>query len=99
MAWGAQKQIVNGVGGGLFDPNGVCTRAQVVTMLWRASGSPAASGKAEFLDVAADAYYAAAVAWASGQGIVNGVGDGLFDPNGICTRAQVVTMLYRIFGE
>ena len=99
VAWASGKGIANGVGGGLFDPNGVCTRAQIVTMLWRAQGSPAASGSASFSDVAADAYYAAAVAWASGQGIVNGVGDGLFDPNGICTRAQVVTMLYRIFGE
>lgn len=70
-------------------------RAQAVTFLYRASGSPAVSGNAAFTDVAADAYYAAAVTWAEKNGITGGIGGGLFGSDQSCTRAQIVTFLYR----
>lgn len=77
-----------------FDPNGNCTRAQTVTFLWRANGSPAVSGSAAFSDVAANAYYADAVKWAEKNGITGGIGNGLFGSGNTCTRAQIVTFLY-----
>lgn len=78
-----------------FDPNGNCTRAQTVTFLRRANGSPAASGNSAFLDVTSDAYYATAVAWAEKNGVTGGIGNGLFGSGNNCTRAQIVTFLYR----
>ena len=78
-----------------FDPNGNCTRAQTVTFLWRANGSPAVSGNSAFLDVTSDAYYATAVAWAEKNGVTGGIGNGLFGSGNNCTRAQIVTFLYR----
>ena len=78
-----------------FDPNGNCTRAQTVTFLWRAYGSPAVSGNSAFLDVTSDAYYATAVAWAEKNGVTGGIGNGLFGSGNNCTRAQIVTFLYR----
>ena len=83
-----------GIGSRLL-PDAPCTRAQSVTFLYRASGSPAATGGAGFSDVAADAYYAAAVAWAVETGVTTGTKDGGFSPNTACTRAQIVTFLYR----
>ena len=69
----------------------------MVTMLWRAAGSPAAQGRKTFLDVAADSYYAQAVAWAVEHGITTGVGNGKFNPNGTCTRAQIAAFLMRSY--
>lgn len=69
----------------------------MVTMLWRAMGQPAAASGASFADVPADSYYAQAVAWAIENGITTGVGGGRFDPNSTCTRAQIVTFLYRSY--
>ena len=94
VAWAVENGITTGTKDGRFDPNAPCTRAQAVTFLHRASGAPAASG-AGFSDVAADAYYAAAVAWASASGVTSGTKDGGFSPNTTCTRAQIVTFLYR----
>ena len=88
----------NGVSDG-SDPNAAISRAQVVTMLWRAAGSPAAGGSASFADVPADSYYAQAVAWAVEGGITAGVGGGRFDPNSTCTRAQIATFLWRAMAE
>ena len=76
-------------------PQANVTRAQMVTMLWRAAGSPAPQTMSSFADVSADAYYAAAVAWAAEQGITNGVSATQFQPNGACTRAQIAAFLYR----
>lgn len=95
-AWAAENGITAGTGGGKFSPDAVCTRAQAVTFLYRASGAPAVSGNAAFGDVAANAYYAAAVKWAADKGVTDGVGNGLFAPDQSCTRAQIVTFLYRI---
>ena len=79
----------------MFSPDATCTRAQSVTFLYRAAGSPAVSGSAEFGDVATNAYYADAVAWAAKNGITGGIGGGLFGSGNDCTRAQIVTFLYR----
>ena len=87
------------MGDGKFSPDATCTRAQAVTFLYRASGSPAVSGSAAFTDVAADAYYAAAVAWAEKNGITGGIGGGLFGSNQSCTRGQIVTFLYRTYNK
>ena len=88
--WSKDKGISDGT-----NPNGTINRAQMVTMLWRTMGQPAAGGSASFADVPADSYYAQAVAWAIENGITAGVGDGRFDPNSTCTRAQIATFLAR----
>ncbi len=90
--WAKEKGISDGT-----NPNGTINRAQMVTMLWRAAGQPTAGGTANFTDVPADSYYAQAVAWAIENGITAGVGGGRFDPNSTCTRAQIVTFLYRSY--
>lgn len=95
VAWAVENGITGGTGDGKFSPDATCTRAQAVTFLYRASGSPAVSGNAAFTDVAADAYYAAAVTWAEKNGITGGIGGGLFGSDQSCTRAQIVTFLYR----
>ena len=71
----------------------------MVTMLWRAKGQPAAGSTASFTDVPADAYYASAVSWAVEHGITTGVGNGKFNPNGTCTRAQIAAFLMRLYAE
>lgn len=98
VRWAVDEDIVGGVGGGRFAPHAACTRAQIVTMLWRAAGSPEPKGTAGFADIPAGAYYAKAVAWAAEQGIAAGVGGGRFDPHAPCTRAQAVTLLHRAAG-
>lgn len=98
VRWAVDEDIVGGVGGGRFAPHAACTRAQIVTMLWRAAGSPEPKGTAGFADIPAGAYYAKAVAWAAEQGIAAGVGGGRFDPHAACTRAQAVTLLHRAAG-
>ena len=98
VKWAAEKGITGGVGNGLFAPNQPCTRAQIVTFLWRAAGSPGPKTMSGFADVPADSYYAKAVAWAVENGITGGTGDGKFSPDATCTRAQAVTFLYRASG-
>ena len=95
VAWAVENGITGGTGDGKFSPDATCTRAQAVTFLYRASGSPAVSGSAAFSDVAADAYYADAVKWAEKNGITGGIGGGLFGSGNNCTRGQIVTFLYR----
>ena len=92
--WSKNKGISDGT-----EPNAVINRAQMVTMLWRTVGQPAAGGTANFTDVPADSYYASAVAWAVENGITDGVGDGRFDPAATCTRAQIATFLWRAMAE
>lgn len=100
VLWAVEQGITNGVGHGRFSPEGTCTRGQVATFLWRANGQPAPTISANtFTDVAVDAYYAQAVLWASEHGITNGVGTGRFNPEGLCTRGQIVTFLWRAVGE
>ena len=95
VAWAIENGITDGTGEGKFSPDATCTRAQAVTFLYRASGASAVSGNSAFSDVAADAYYAAAVAWAEKNGVTGGIGGGLFGSDNTCTRAQIVTFLYR----
>ena len=90
QAWSTANGISDG-----SDPNAAINRAQMVTMLWRTMGQPAAASGASFADVPADSYYAQAVAWAVENGITVGVGNGRFDPNSTCTRGQIATFLYR----
>ena len=99
VKWAQEKDITGGIGNGLFGPNQPCTRAQIVTFLWRAAGSPAPKHMSSFADVPADAFYAKAVAWAVENGITGGTGDGKFSPDATCTRAQSVTFLYRAAGS
>ena len=99
VAWAVENGITSGTGEGKFSPNSTCTRAQAVTFLYRASGSPAVSGSAEFSDVATNAYYADAVAWAAKKGITTGIGGGLFGSDNDCTRGQIVTFLWRAMAE
>ena len=99
VKWAAKKGITGGIGNGLFGPNQPCTRAQIVTFLWRAAGSPEPKAMSSFADVSTDAYYAKAVAWAVENGITTGTGDGKFSPDTTCTRAQSVTFLFRAIGK
>ena len=95
VLWAAEKGITGGTDATHFSPNATCTRAQIVTFLWRAAGSPEPESLSGFADVPAGSYYAKAVAWAVEQGITAGTGDGKFSPNAPCTRAQSVTFLWR----
>ena len=99
VKWAQEKGITGGIGNGLFGPNQPCTRAQIVTFLWRAAGSPEPKAMSSFSDVSADSYYAKAVAWAVENGITTGTGDGKFSPDATCTRAQSVTFLFRAIGK
>ena len=95
VLWAVENGITKGTSDTTFTPDASCTRAQAVTFLWRAGGSPAVSGNSAFSDVASDAYYAAAVAWAEKNGVTGGIGGGLFGSDNNCTRAQIVTFIYR----
>ena len=99
VKWAQEKDITGGIGNGLFGPNQPCTRAQIVTFLWRAAGSPEPKSMSSFSDVSADSYYAKAVAWAVENGITTGTGDGKFSPDATCTREQAVAFLYRASGS
>ena len=95
VKWAVKNGITTGVGNDLFAPEQPCTRAQIVTFLWRAAGSPEPKAMSSFTDVPASAYYAKAVAWAVENGITNGMTETAFAPNATCTRGQSVTFLYR----
>lgn len=96
VIWAVDKGITTGTSATTFNPNGICTRAQAVTFLWRAAGSPAAkSAVMPFTDVKAGSYYYDAVLWAVEQGITKGTSDTMFSPDATCTRAQIVTFLWR----
>ena len=96
VIWAVENGITKGISGTMFSPDAACTRAQAVTFLWRAAGSPSPkSGAMPFGDVAADAYYHDAVLWAVENGITKGTSDTTFSPDSKCTRAQIVTFLWR----
>ena len=95
VLWAVENGITDGTSATPFSPDAVCSRGQIVTFLWRANGSPAVSGNSAFTDVASDAYYVAAVTWADKNGVTGGIGGGLFGSDNNCTRAQIVTFLYR----
>ena len=96
MLWAVENNITAGTAKGKFSPNAECTRAQVATFLWRANGSvESTSGENPFTDVREDAYYYQAVLWAVENKITSGTGRGMFSPNAVCTRGQIVSFLYR----
>ena len=99
VLWAVEQGITAGTSATTFAPDLNCSRAQIVTFLWRAAGSPAVSGSPAFSDVAPDAYYAKAVKWAQANGITSGIGGGLFGSNDNCTRAQIVTFIWRALAE
>ncbi len=100
VLWAVGNEITNGVDATHFAPNAACTRAQMVTFLWRAAGSPVVEDvENPFSDVKADAYYYNAVMWAVSTGVTKGTSATTFSPNATVTRAQVVTFLYRYDGE
>ena len=94
VLWAVEQGITSGTSATTFSPNATVTRGQTVTFLWRAAGSPAASGSS-FSDVSADAYYAQAVAWAVKENITAGTSASTFSPDAHCTRAQIVTFLWK----
>lgn len=95
VLWAVKNGITSGISATTFSPDRICTRAQAVTFLWRAAGSPVVNDAMNFTDVPADAYYAEAVRWAVSQGITSGTSATTFSPDRICTRAQIVTFLWR----
>lgn len=95
VRWALSEGITTGTSADQFSPDATCTREQAVTFLYRTAGSPAVSGESAFEDVGADAYYARAVAWAAQNGVTNGISQALFGTGSDCTRAQIVTFLYR----
>ena len=96
VKWAVDKGITNGLSDTMFGPYASCTRAQIVTFLWRAAGSPEPKTASSFTDVPVSAYYAKAVAWAVENGITNGMTETTFAPNATCTRGQSVTFLHRV---
>ena len=99
VAWAVENGITKGTSDTTFDPNGICTRAQAVTFLWRAAGSPAPkTDTMPFTDVKAGSYYYDAVLWAVENGITKGTSDTTFSPDVTCSRAQIVTFLWRSQG-
>lgn len=99
VKWAVDKGITNGLSDTMFGPYESCTRAQIVTFLWRAVGSPEPKTASSFTDVPASAYYAKAVAWAVENGITNGMTEMTFAPDATCTRGQSVTFLHRALGK
>ena len=95
VLWAVEKGITNGTGEATFAPDETCTRAQVVTFLWRFAGCPESGAEHPFTDVEAESWYAEAVLWAVEKGITNGTGETTFGPEEHCTRAQAVTFLFR----
>ena len=99
VLWAVENGITKGTSDTTFSPNNTCTRAQIVTFLWRSQQSPASDSVNPFTDVAADAYYADAVLWAVKEDITNGTSSTTFSPDADCTRAQIVTFLWRALAE
>ena len=95
VKWAQKRGITGGIGNGLFGPNQPCTRAQIVTFLWRAAGSPVVNYAMNMSDVPEGSYYAEAVRWALSEGITTGTTENTFSPDSECTRAQAVAFLFR----
>lgn len=99
VRWAVERGITNGTGGSSFSPYATCTRAQIVTFFYRAAGSPTVSSSIRFFDVAPNAFCRDAVVWATERGITKGTSDTTFSPDAACTRAEVVTLLYRTLNK
>lgn len=99
VAWAVENNVTTGTSSTTFSPDASVTRAQAVTFQWRANASPAAASASSFTDVAASAYYASAVNWAVENNVTNGTSTTTFSPNADCTRAQIVTFLYRAMAK
>ena len=99
VAWAVENGITVGTTAATFSPDDICTRAHGVTFLYRAAKATASVGASAFTDVTDSAYYADAVKWATEQGITKGISSTLFGPDETCTRAQIVTFLYRLYGR
>ena len=99
VKWAVENGITSGTSATTFSPNASCTRAQMVTFLWRANGSPVVNYAMSFTDVPADAYYAEAIRWAVSEGITTGTTATTFSPNAMLTRGQTVTFLWRANGS
>ena len=99
VLWAVESNITNGIDGTHFAPFALCNRAQVVTFLWRANGSPLAFAENVFTDVRSGTYYKQAVLWAIEKGITNGISATEFGVENVCNRAQVVTFLYRTYNK
>ena len=99
VAWAVENNVTTGTSATTFSPDATVTRGQSVTFLWRANTSPAAASASSFTDVAASAYYASAVNWAVENNVTNGTSTATFSPNADCTRAQIVTFLYRAMAK
>ncbi|MCL2336683.1 MAG: S-layer homology domain-containing protein, partial [Firmicutes bacterium] len=95
VSYAVANGIFNGTGATTFSPNDSVTRGMFVTVLWRLAGSPAGSGGSQFSDVGQSAYYAEAVKWAAANGVVKGISNTKFAPNGLVTREQMAAILYR----
>ena len=101
VGWSVDEGVAEGTGGSTFSPNAVCTRAEIVTFIWRMAGSPEPSGQlaGSFTDLEPDAYYYDAMLWANETGIISGTSATTLSPNENCTRAQAVTLLWRYSGS
>lgn len=99
VLWAVEQGITGGVAEDRFGPDDTCTRGQIVTFLYAAAEKPAVEGESGFDDVAEDAWYAKAVLWAAANDVTGGIAEGKFGPNDTCTRAQVVTFLYKVYGN
>ena len=95
VLWAVENGITKGTSETTFEPEGICTRAQIVTLIWRAQKSPAAGTDNPFNDVKAGSFYETAVLWAVKAGVTKGTSAVTFEPEGICTRAQIVTLIWR----
>ncbi|MBQ3258821.1 MAG: S-layer homology domain-containing protein [Oscillospiraceae bacterium] len=98
VLWAVEKGITSGTSSDTFSPDAECTRAQIVTFLYAAVGKPKVTGVSRFADVADTDWYARPVTWAMENKVTSGIGNGNFGPDNICTRAQVVTFLYKVYG-
>ena len=98
VLWAVKEGVTAGTSATTFSPNMVCSRAQIMTFVWKSIDAPAAKGANPFVDVTADAYYAAAVTWAAEKGVTAGTGANTFSPDDACSRAQTVTFLWKVFG-
>ena len=98
VLWAVENGITGGVADRMFGPDQTCTRAQIVTFLYAATGKPDIVGNSIFTDVADSDWFAKPVIWAANNEVTGGIGDGKFGPNDTCTRAQVVTFLMKVYG-
>ena len=99
VLWAVENGITGGISKHEFGPEQTCTRAQIVTFLYAAQGKPPVYGSSSFADVADRDWYATPVIWAAENDVTGGIGNGMFGPNQTCTRAQVVTFLYKVYGN